>query len=143
VKKDLVTLVWTVLENELSAYYINNGPHWARLLRNTDDLSLQASSQQYLDKVHKQLERTWNVTRQPLHPGTSVKHLGMKITRDNNGAITISNPALITNLLAANGLNDCNPSPTPHIVLCAAKDETSVEFMGRMFCCNFLRKSRL
>jgi hypothetical protein len=26
-------------------------------------------------------------------------------------------------------------------VLCAAKDETSVEFMGRMFCCNFLRKS--
>jgi hypothetical protein len=28
-------------------------------------------------------------------------------------------------------------------LLCAAKDETSVEFMGRMFCCNFLRKSRL
>jgi hypothetical protein len=28
-------------------------------------------------------------------------------------------------------------------VLCAAKDETSVEFMGTMFCCNFLRKSRL
>jgi hypothetical protein len=26
-------------------------------------------------------------------------------------------------------------------VLCAAKDETSVEFMGRMFCCNLLRKS--
>jgi integrator complex subunit 11 len=26
-------------------------------------------------------------------------------------------------------------------VLCAAKDETSVEFMGRRFCCNFLRKS--
>jgi hypothetical protein len=26
-------------------------------------------------------------------------------------------------------------------MLCAAKDETSVEFMGRMFCCNFLRKS--
>jgi hypothetical protein len=28
-------------------------------------------------------------------------------------------------------------------VLCAAKDESSVEKMGRMFCCNFLRKSRL
>jgi hypothetical protein len=28
-------------------------------------------------------------------------------------------------------------------VLCAAKDETSVDIMGRMFCCNFLRKSRL
>jgi hypothetical protein len=28
-------------------------------------------------------------------------------------------------------------------VLCGAKDETSVEIMGRMFCCNFLRKSRL
>jgi hypothetical protein len=27
------------------------------------------------------------------------------------------------------------------VLLCAAKDETSVEFMGRMFCCNFLRKS--
>jgi hypothetical protein len=39
----------------------------------------------------------------------------MKITRDNNGDITICNPALITNLLVANGLNDCSPSPTPHI----------------------------
>jgi hypothetical protein len=28
-------------------------------------------------------------------------------------------------------------------VLCAAKDETSVDIMGRMFCGNFLRKSRL
>jgi hypothetical protein len=28
-------------------------------------------------------------------------------------------------------------------VLCAAKDETSVDIMGRMFCCNFLRKRRL
>jgi hypothetical protein len=70
---------------------------------------MQASFQQYLDKVRKQLERTWNVTRQPLLPGTSVKHLGMKISRDTNGDITISNPALITNLLAANGLNDWSP----------------------------------
>jgi hypothetical protein len=29
------------------------------------------------------------------------------------------------------------------IVLCAAKDETSVDIMGRKLCCNFLRKSRL
>jgi hypothetical protein len=29
------------------------------------------------------------------------------------------------------------------LVLCAAKDETSVDTMRRMFCCNFLRKSRL
>jgi hypothetical protein len=28
-------------------------------------------------------------------------------------------------------------------VLCAAKDETSVDTMRRMFCCNFLPKSRL
>jgi hypothetical protein len=28
-------------------------------------------------------------------------------------------------------------------LLCAAKDETSVDIMGRMFCCNFLRESRL
>jgi hypothetical protein len=91
-EKDLVKLGWTVLENEPSAYYINNGPHWARLLRNTNDLSLQARSQQYLDKVRKQLERTWSVTRQPLLPGTSVEHLSMKITRENNGDITISNP---------------------------------------------------
>jgi hypothetical protein len=45
-EKDLVKLGWSVLENEPSAYYINNGPHWTRLLRNTDDLSLQTSSQQ-------------------------------------------------------------------------------------------------
>jgi hAT family C-terminal dimerisation region len=28
-------------------------------------------------------------------------------------------------------------------LLCAAKDETSVDIMGRKLCCNFLRKSRL
>jgi hypothetical protein len=28
-------------------------------------------------------------------------------------------------------------------MLCAAEDETSVNTMRRMFCCNFLRKSRL
>jgi hypothetical protein len=33
------------------------------------------------------------------------------------------------------------PANVNPLVLCAAKDETSVEFMGRMFCCNFLRKS--
>jgi hypothetical protein len=35
-----------------------------------------------------------------------------------------------------------NYSYTNHL-LCAAKDETSVDIKGRMFCCNFLRKSRL
>jgi hypothetical protein len=48
------------------------------------------------------------------------------------------------------------PSDSPHVLqpfhsapehafqwLCAAKDEASVDIMGRMFCCNFLRKSRL
>jgi hypothetical protein len=29
------------------------------------------------------------------------------------------------------------------LVLRAAKDETSVDIMGRTFCCNFLRKNRL
>jgi hypothetical protein len=29
------------------------------------------------------------------------------------------------------------------VMLCAAKDETSVDTMRRMFCCKFLRKSRL
>jgi hypothetical protein len=28
-------------------------------------------------------------------------------------------------------------------LLCAAKDETSVDIMGRMFCCHFLQKSQL
>jgi hypothetical protein len=54
-EKDLVQLGWTVLAHEPSAYHIDNGPHWAGLLRNADDLSLQASSQPYLDKVLKQL----------------------------------------------------------------------------------------
>jgi hypothetical protein len=102
-EKDLVKLGWTVLENEPSAYYINNGPHWTHLLRSTDDLSLHASSQQYLDKVRKQLERPWNVTRQPLLPGTSVKHLGMEITRDNNDDITISSQR--------SGRADFSPTP--------------------------------
>jgi hypothetical protein len=30
-----------------------------------------------------------------------------------------------------------------YLLFCAAKEETSVEIMGRMFCCNFLRKSLL
>jgi hypothetical protein len=28
-------------------------------------------------------------------------------------------------------------------VLCAAKDETFVDIMGRMFCCIFMRESRI
>jgi hypothetical protein len=33
--------------------------------------------------------------------------------------------------------------PLQYLLLCAAKDETSVDIMVRFFCCNFLRKSRL
>jgi hypothetical protein len=36
-----------------------------------------------------------------------------------------------------------NTGKSSDAVLCAAKDETSVDTMRRMFCCNFLRKSRL
>jgi hypothetical protein len=36
-----------------------------------------------------------------------------------------------------------NPTIFEREVLCAAKDETSVEIMGRKLCRNFLRKSRL
>jgi hypothetical protein len=44
------------------------------------------------------------------------------------------------------GFGESYPSTIPathRLLLCDAKDETSVEIMGRMFCCNFLRKSRL
>jgi hypothetical protein len=34
------------MKNEPSVYYIDNELHWARPLRNIEDLSLQASSQQ-------------------------------------------------------------------------------------------------
>jgi hypothetical protein len=42
--------------------------------------------------------------------------------------------------LSARALAANDSSSSSQCVLCAAKDETSVEFMGRMFCCNFLRK---
>jgi hypothetical protein len=37
----------------------------------------------------------------------------------------------------------CRTADAAATVLCASKDETSVEIMGRMFRCNFLRNSRL
>jgi hypothetical protein len=39
----------------------------------------------------------------------------MKIARASNCDITVSKPTFIINLLAKNGLIDCNSSPTPDI----------------------------
>jgi hypothetical protein len=58
-------------------------------------------------------------------------------------------PELVGNLIDmekidAGSIDDCtDEGEIKFLVLCAAKDETSVNTMRRMFCCNFLRKSRL
>jgi hypothetical protein len=44
--------------------------------------------------------------------------------------------------ISANGVVSACPVKT-FMVLCADRDETSVDIMCRRFCCNFLRKSRL
>jgi hypothetical protein len=114
-EEGLARLGWTVLDAEPSAYYIASGKDWARLLRNTDDLSLQASYTAYLNKVLAPLENAWQVTRQRLTRGTTIRHLGLLVARHDNGDITIANPKLINSILTTAGLSECNPAPTPHL----------------------------
>jgi hypothetical protein len=57
-------------------------------------------------------------------------------TAPENSPAPITNPRV--DVSVTNG-----GSPWDMPVLCVAKDETSVDIMCRMFCCNFLRKSRL
>jgi hypothetical protein len=47
---------WAILDTEPSAYYISEGRHWERLQRTRDDLSLQSSRHDYLNKVRAPLE---------------------------------------------------------------------------------------
>jgi hypothetical protein len=57
------------------------------------------------------------------------------VTENNNSSHKADNHFALLRVLCA--------AKDETSVLCAAKDETSVEIMGRVFCCNFLRKSRL
>jgi Reverse transcriptase (RNA-dependent DNA polymerase) len=96
--------------------------------------------------------------------GAMKKYLGVLFERRDDGAFVLSQRQYLLNVLQRFGMEVCKPCATPCIpkktideestdmsyttfpfhVLCAAKDETSVvDIMGRMFCCNFLRKSRL
>jgi hypothetical protein len=62
--------------------------------------------------------------------------------------VASTDPELLENLIdmieidAESVEDSTDESVMEYLVLCAAKDETSVEIMRRMFCCNFLRKSR-
>jgi hypothetical protein len=72
--------------------------------------------------------------------GSQIKFGGVHIGRDPDGTLRISQEAYIENIsnIKADLRNDI-----ASVLLCAAKDETSIDTMRRMFCCNFLRKSRL
>jgi hypothetical protein len=48
-----------------------------------------------------------------------------------------------TGMRDADGWGGMRIGEANRLLLCAAKNETSVDTMRRMFCCNFLRKSRL
>jgi hypothetical protein len=114
-EEDLARLDWTVLDGQPSAHYIASGKDWARLLRNKYYLSLQASNTAYLDKVLAPLKNAWQVARQRLTSGTTIRHLGLLVARHDKGDITIANPTLINAILTTAGLSECNPAPTPHL----------------------------
>jgi hypothetical protein len=66
-----------------------------------------------------------------------VKDLVEKISLHRRAQIEPTNRKFVL----LNIIQDVFVQAAGNLVLCAAKDETSVEFMGRMLCCNFLRKS--
>jgi hypothetical protein len=86
---------------------------------------------------------------------STVSYCGRLITKDDvrfdpknvEALQTMQEPQngadLVQYVAAVNWMRSAVTNYSKRVVLCAAKDETSVDIMGRMFCCNFLRKSRL
>jgi Reverse transcriptase (RNA-dependent DNA polymerase) len=138
---------WSPVPSEPSAFIMRsrNGLELARLLADTDDFLVTASSSSYMAAIREPFQREWQITTQLLSPATPIQHTGLKISLLPSGAITLSNPRTISTLLQSHGLFECNPAPTPHLdgqdLTCRRPDETAAdraEYMSILGSCRFI-----
>jgi hypothetical protein len=107
---------WTTVPCEPATFVINHGKEWARLIANTDYFAVSASSQSYLNIIRVPFENEWKITIQRFTAENPTKqHARIKIQKLPDGSISMTNPKAIYSMLQAQGLQDCNPAPTPHI----------------------------
>jgi hypothetical protein len=93
---------------------INHGKEWARLNAHTDDFAVSASSQSYLKIIRGPFTKVWKINIQRFTAENSIiQHAGIKIQQFPDGSISMTNPKAIHSMLQAQGLQDCNLSPTP------------------------------
>jgi Reverse transcriptase (RNA-dependent DNA polymerase) len=106
---------WTRLRIEPSSFVrrLPNG-QYARMLADTDDFLVTASTHTDIDELRAPLDKNWQVTVNKLtDDAASIRHTGLKIAK-HNGEYSITNPVLFEELLASKGLLDCKPRLTPH-----------------------------
>jgi hypothetical protein len=71
---------WTTFPCEPATFVINHREEWARLIANTDDFAVSASSQSYLHIIRVPLEKEWKITIQRFTAENAIiQHAGIKI----------------------------------------------------------------
>jgi hypothetical protein len=107
---------WTTVPCEPATFVINHRKEWPRLIASTDDFAVSASSQSYLNIIRVPFEKEWKITIQRFTAENAIiLPAGIKIQQFPDGSISMTNPKAIHRMLQAQGLQDCNPAPTPHI----------------------------
>jgi hypothetical protein len=70
---------WNTVPCEPATFAINHGKEWARLIANTDDFAVSASSQSYLNIIHVPFEKEWKITIQKVSAENAIiQHAGIK-----------------------------------------------------------------
>jgi hypothetical protein len=78
--------------------------------------AVSASSKYYLNIIRVPFEKEWKITIQRFTAENLIIQLaGIKIQQFPDGSIYMTNPKAIHSMLQTQGLQDCNPVPTPHI----------------------------
>jgi hypothetical protein len=114
------SLGWTTVPCEPATFFINHGKEWARLIANNDDFAVSASSQSHLNIILVPFEKKWKITIQRFTAENPIIQnywatTGIKIQQFPDGSISMTNPKAIHSMQEAQGLQDCNLAPTPHI----------------------------
>jgi hypothetical protein len=108
--KRIISWGWSKLDAEPSTFYITHLDKFSRMVADTDDLLVSTNCASYLAQQRLRFESEWQITIQsPVHQHNNLRLDRTPIT------LTISNPKCILEFLAQHNLQDCNPSPTPHM----------------------------
>ena len=84
-----------------------------------DDMGVAASTEEAIDELFKFLEsKGLSLTKE----GTFNEYLGIKFNSLPNGSVHMSQSGLIKKIIAATGMDACNPNKTPALKACLAKD---------------------